>query len=156
MLPMTDDDFDALWKNLVKRSHHQRVPLTDNEKVFYAVNLLRGSVLRSGFIGYFENWTSSDILAAHRGLRILGLETTLGLLSEAQSIVLGGRSLPNEPVSLTVFPDSLTEAEYEQASARMDESLAFIEEQFYPLNKEIYTALCAFADAHHLAPIDLA
>lgn len=154
-LAMTDDDFDALWTNLVKRSLRQpSLPLTDDEKVFYAVNLLRGSVPRSGFIGYFENWTSSDILAAHRGLKVLGLETALRLLKEAQVIVLGERSLSDDAASLTIFHDSFTDAEYEEASSKLDDSLAPIQEQFYPLDDEIYTALSAFADARHLAPID--
>lgn len=38
---MTDDEFDALWKNLVERSHRpEHKPLTGDERVFYAVNLL--------------------------------------------------------------------------------------------------------------------
>jgi hypothetical protein len=152
---MTDDDFDALWTNLVTRSHQSKhTPLTDDERVFYAVNQLRGSVPRSGFIGYFENWTGADISAAHRGLRVLALETALGLLTKAQALVLGDQRLPDEAVSLTVFPDSLTEEEHEEASDRLDEALTPIEEQFYPLDGEIYDALCSFADAHHLKPIN--
>jgi hypothetical protein len=152
---MTDDDFDALWTNLVERSHQpRRAPLTADERVFYAVNLLRGSVPRSGFIGYFENWTGAEISAAHRGLRVLELETALGLLTAAQTLVLGDQPLPDEAVSLTVFPDSLSEEEHEEASSRLDEALTPIEEQFYPLDDEIYEALCSFADTHRLKPID--
>lgn len=152
---MMDDDFDALWANLVERSHQPRhTPLTADERVFHAVNLLRGSVPRSGFIGYFENWTGADISAAHRGLRVLGLETALGLLTEAQALVLGDKWLPDEIVLLTVFPDSLSEEEHEEASSRLEEALTPIEEQFHPLDNEIYEALCSFADIHRLKPID--
>lgn len=152
---MTDDDFDALWTNLVKRSHESmHAPLTADERVFYAVNLLRGSVPRSGFIGYFENWSGADISAAHRGLRVLGLEAASRLLASAQELVLGDQPLPDEAVSLTVFPDSLTEEEHAEMSDRLDEALAPIEKQFYPLDDEIYEALCSFADAHQLKPIN--
>lgn len=151
---MTDDDFDALWTNLVQRSHQpMHTALTADERVFYAVNLLRGSVPRSGFIGYFENWSGADISAAHRGLRVLGLETASRLLAAAQTLVLGDQPLPDDAVSLTVFPDSLTEEEHEEMSDRLDKALDPIEKQFYPLDDEIYEALCSFADVHQLKPI---
>ena len=151
---MTDDDFDALWTNLVQRSHEpMHTALTADERVFYAVNLLRGSVPRSGFIGYFENWSGADISAAHRGLRVLGLETASRLLAAAQTLVLGDQQLPDGAVPLTVFTDSLTEEEHEEMSDRLDEALDPIEKQFYPLDDEIYEALCSFADAHQLKPI---
>lgn len=151
---MTDDDFDALWTNLVERAHKPMLTaLTADERVFYAVNLLRGSVPRSGFIGYFENWSGADISAAHRGLRVLGLETASRLLTEAQTLVLGDQPLRDEAVPLTVFPDSLTKDEHEEASNRLDEALTPIEKQFYPLDDEIYEALCSFADVHQLKPI---
>lgn len=152
---MTDDDFDALWTNLVQRSHEpMHTALTADERVFYAVNLLRGSVPRSGFIGYFENWSGADISAAHRGLRVLGLETASRLLAAAQALVLGEQPLPDDAVSLTVFPDSLTEEEHAEMSDRLDEALDPIEKQFYPLDDEIYEALCSFADVHQLKPIN--
>src|SRR5687768_1712027 len=110
---MTEEDFNALWTNLVKRSHKaDGPPLSEHERRFYAVNLLRGSVPRSGFIGYFENWSALEIAAAHEGLRTLGLLPVLAVLERAQSTVLGGRPLPGDSSAIEVFPNSLTDEEY--------------------------------------------
>jgi hypothetical protein len=96
---MTEKDFNALWTNLVERSHKAAgPPLSEDERRFYGVNLLRGSVPRSGFIGYFENWSTSEIDAAHEGLRALRLLPVL-----AQNTVLGGRPLPKDSSRIAVF-----------------------------------------------------
>jgi hypothetical protein len=150
---MTEDDFNALWKNLVKRSHKaDGPPLSEHERRFYAVNLLRGSVPRSGFIGYFENWNASEIAAAHEGLRALRLLPVLALLEKAQNTVLGGRPLPKDSSRIAVFPKSLTEEEYERECNRMDEALTPIEEEFRKHDDEIWKALCEYADKHQLKP----
>ena len=80
---MTETDFESLWKNLVQRMHGADEPaLSKHERHFYAVNLLRGSVPRSGFIGYFENWSGSEIADAYEGLRALELPSALELLEQ--------------------------------------------------------------------------
>lgn len=150
---MTDNDFDALWRNLVERSHRSgSSPLTENERHFYAVNLLRGSVPRSGFIGYFENWKIAEIMAAYEGLRALNLESVLVLLERAQEVVLGGRPLPKDTTSLTIVSHSLSEEDYERESNRIESALSPIEEAFCQLEEEIWAALCTYADHHHLKP----
>ena len=148
---MTEDDFNALWTNLVERSHEaDKLPLSQHERHFYAVNLLRGSVPRSGFIGYFENWSASDIAAAHEGLRALHLLPVLALLEKAQNAVLGNRPLPNDSSRIAIFPSSLTDEEYERESNRIDEALDPIEEEFYKHDDEIWNALCEYAYKHQL------
>jgi len=148
---MTETDFESLWKSLVTRTHGtDGPPLSKHERDFYAVNLLRGSVPRSGFIGYFENWSGAEIADAYEGLRALRLQSVLALLEEAARIVLGDRPLPSDASCITVFPDSLTDAEYEQASSRMDEALGPIEAKFCEHDEEIWNALCDYADAHQL------
>lgn len=150
---MTEDELDALWSNLVDRSHKaDALPLTEPERIFYAVNLLRGSVPRSGFLGYFENWSGSDISDAHLGLRALRLNAVRALLERAQNAVWGGRSLPDDATPQVIFPDSLSEEEYETQSDRLAQALAPIEEEFHEHDQAIWSALCAFADVHQLAP----
>lgn len=124
--------------------------MTENERHFYAVNLLRGSVPRSGFIGYFENWTIAEILAAHEGLRLLNLDGARVLLERAQEVALDGRPLPEEATSLTIVSHSLTEKEYERESERIEAALSPIEDAFCELDDEIWAALCEFATRHNL------
>lgn len=150
---MTEDDFNALWTNLVERSHKAGgPPLSEDERRFYAVNLLRGSVPRSGFIGYFENWSASEIAAAHEGLRALNLLPVLALLEKAQNTVFGDRPLPKDSLPIEVIPNSLSEEEYERESNRIDEALIPIEEEFYKHDDEMWNALCEYADRHQLSP----
>lgn len=150
---MTENDFNALWTNLVKRSHRaDGPPLSEHERRFYAVNLLRGSVPRSGFIGYFENWNSSEIAAAHEGLKALRLLASIALLEKAQKTVLGDRPLPSDSSPMAVFPNSPTEEEYERESNRIDDALGPIEEAFYKQDDVIWNALCEYADKHQLKP----
>ena len=146
---MSEDDFNALWTSLVKRSRS----LSEHEWRFYAVNLLRGSIPRSGFIGYFENWSVSEIAAAHEGLRALQLRPVLALLERAQDIVLRGKPLPRDFSRVEVFPSSLTDEEYEKESSRIDEALAPIEEEFYRCDDQIWNALSDYADKHKLKPV---
>jgi len=147
---MNEDDFNALWKSLVKRSSS----LSEHERRFYAVNLLRGSVPRSGFIGYFENWSASEIAVAHEGLEALHLVPVLALLQKAQNIVLGGKPLPRSSSRVVVFPKSLTDEEHERESCRIDEALAPVEEEFFKYDDQMWNALCHYADEHKLKPID--
>ena len=150
---MTDDEFDRLWRNLVERSHRSgRAPLSEQEQHFYSVNLLRGAVPRSGFIGYFENSKSSEIADAKEGLREMKLDAVLSVLEEAQATVFGDTILPNDSTQLEIFPQSLTEEEYEDASDRLDERLTSIEEKLYEHEDEVWAALIAYADRHRLEP----
>ena len=150
---MKEEDFDILWTDLVERSHKDgSVPLSECERHFYAVNILRGSVPRSGFIGYFENWTGQDILDAHAGLKALGLDSVLALLEQAEAIALGGKPIPTSLSRIEIFPESLTEDEYETESDRLDEALGPISEKFYTQDEIIWNTLCRYADANNLKP----
>ncbi len=146
---MTEAEFESLWKNLVMRVHGtEGPPLSKQERHFYAVNLLRGSVPRSGFIGYFENWSGREIADAFEGLAALRLQSVLALLERASRIVFEGRPIPIDSSPIAIFPDSLTEAEYDQASKQMDEALTPIEVELCELDEQIWAALCDHADAH--------
>ncbi len=150
---MSDAEFNALWADLVSRAYKTDMPsLSGHERHFYAVNLLRGSVSRSGFIGYFENNSSSDIAAAHEGLRELKLLLALALLEKAQNIILKGRLLPENPSCIDAFPASLTEEEYERESDRMEVDITPIQREFYRHDAVIWTTLCEYADSHQLKP----
>jgi hypothetical protein len=150
---MSEEEFNALWADFVKRAHKaHKPPLSVEERCFYIVNLLRGSVPRSGFIGYFENFRPQDVAAAHEALRALRLPSVLSLLEKAQNAVLADRPLPEDSSVIVVFPDSLTEEEYEKESIRLDAALNPLEADFYKHDDEIWSALCDYADRHHLQP----
>lgn len=150
---MTDEEFSKLWTNLVHRGSGTASPaLTREERLFYSVNLLRGSVPRSGFVGYFENFTGREIHDAHEGLKELGLSSALSLLQQAQAIVLGDRPLQDDALPIQIFPDSLTEKEFEEASERLDAAMQPLEKKMYELDSDIWQALCQFATQRDIKP----
>lgn len=151
---MKEEEFNVLWTSFVRRSHGDGSrPLSECERHFYSVNLLRGSIPRSGFIAYFEGSTGQDILNAHGGLKALGLDSVLVLVEQAEALAFGGKPIPSDSSYVEIFSDSLTENEYEVAMDRLDEALGPISEEFYTQDEVIRDALCKYADENNLKPI---
>ncbi|MHC2071119.1 DMP19 family protein [Bremerella sp. T1] len=150
---MQEEEFDILWANLVERSFQpDSIPLSECERNFYAVNLLRGSVPRSGFVGFFENFSGQEILDAHAGLKALGLETVLALLEKAEATALRDKPLLPSASPMELIPSSLSEDEYEQEMDRLDEALGPVTQEFYAQDGSIWDALCRYADENDLKP----
>jgi hypothetical protein len=148
---MTDKDFEILWRRLVSKKHGKPpVALTKAERLFYAANWLRGSVPRSGFIGYFDNSTGDDIRDAHEALALMGLDKSLVLLQKAQALILGDTPLPAAAGRVSVFADDLSEEEHGKSSDKLDLAIQPIEESFYECDDIIFQALSRFADQHKL------
>lgn len=147
---MSDEEFEAYWSSLVKKKYSTEDALSDDERIFYAANLFRGSVPRSGLIGYFENTECDVIRDAHRALAALGLIEALRLLTDAQQIVLNGEPLPETEQLLTLLDDDLPEEEYEQAMDELDERVAEIEKLLCLQDEAIFDSLCDFAKEKRL------
>lgn len=147
---MTDQEFEDYWAFLVKKKHWETATLSSDERVFYAANILRGSVPRSGLVGFFEN-TSCDIIRdAHDSLATLGLHEALTLLQDATRIVMNGHPLPETDQCLTLFDYDLPEADLEKAMDELDENVGNIQDQLYLQDQLIFSALCRFADEKRL------
>jgi hypothetical protein len=149
---MNDAQFEALWNDLVDKKYEQPAgALTKQERLFFAANMLRGSVPRSGFIGYFENSSGDDLRDAHEALRIMRLDDILKLLERAQQIVLRDQPLPVGDDLIEVFPADLTEEAAEKASDELDAALRAVQESFYKCDDRFFEALCKFADDNGLS-----
>lgn len=147
---MTDKEFADYWEFLVKKKY-SKAALSSDERVFYAANVFRGSVPRSGLVGYFENTECNVIRDAHHALATLGLLEALKLLQDAQKIVLNGGPLPETDQCLTLYDDDLSEEEVGEAMEALDESVQEIQDQLYLQDRPIYDALCRFADERSLS-----
>lgn len=119
--------------------------------MFYAANVLRGSVPRSGFLGYFENHSGDDIRAAHEALRKMKLENVLLLLEQAQRIVMHGRPLPEGSEPIELLSTDVSEEAYAAAMDELDVAVTPIQESFYECDERIFDAICKFADQYGLA-----
>lgn len=147
---MTDEEFSTFWTFLVDKKFRKQAALTDDERIFYAANLFRGSVPRSGVLGYFENNTCDEIRDAHHALQVLVLAGPLRLLQQAQHIVLRGEPLPDSDEFVTLYDEDLSEEEYAEAMDELDEKVADIQEQILTHYQPIFEALCRFADERNL------
>lgn len=148
---MTDDEFSDYWACLVEKVRQStHATLSSDERIFYAANMLRGSVPRSGLIGYFENTECGVIRDAHHALVMLGLVDALKLLQSAQELVLKGRPLPDGDQFLALCDDGVPREEREKAMDDLDELVQPVQDQLYDQDHAIWNALCRFADERRL------
>jgi hypothetical protein len=148
---MTDEEFADYWTFLVKRKHESTFEdLSEDERIFYAANIFRGSVPRSGLIGYFENTECEVIRGTHHALSMLGLSDALKLLQDAQRIILKGDPLPETDQFVTLFNCDLPEDEVEKAIDDLDGLVQDFQYQLYLQNQAIFDSLCRFANQKKL------
>ncbi len=148
---MNDKEFTDYWTALVNKKYHSTpADLSRDERIFYCANTFRGSVPRSGLVGYFENNECDVIRDAHVAIAVLGLPDVLRLLEEAQTIILNGNPLPETDQYLNLYDFSLPEEEVYKAMDDLDEKVQDIQNQLYLQNQAIYDALCRFADERSL------
>ncbi|TBW43488.1 DUF4375 domain-containing protein [Marinobacter halodurans] len=91
--------FRALWRELVDKAYNQEdgfAKLTDDEKLYYAVNVLSGEVYNGGFNQYFDNSSGEHYRHAELGLMRLGAKHSLSLLREAKVALFGSASVPKD------------------------------------------------------------
>lgn len=147
---MTDKEFTDYWAFLVEKKHAAKAVLSSDERVFYAANLFRGAVPRSGLIGYFENTECDVIRDAHDALATLDLPEALKSLQDAQRIVFHGNPLPETDECPVLFDYDADEAELEKAMNDLALQVRGIEQQLYLQDQPIFDALCRFADEKSL------
>ena len=147
---MTAEEFSDYWSFLVEKKYSTKAALSSDERVFYAANIFRGSVPRSGLIGYFENTECDVIRDTNHALATLGLPEALRLLKDAQIIVLNGAPLPETDQWVTLFDESLPDEELEQAMDDLDKRVSDTQNQLYLQDQAIFDSLCRFADERSL------
>ncbi len=139
---MEPDDFERLWTNLVDRKYGKTgEPLDESEELLYALNLFAGGVPRSGMIGYFENSTGKEILDAKSALKIIGLESHIKILEDAQRILMVGRTLARTEEQIEIVASDLSEEEYEAHSEQLDRKIASVEEAFEAIEDALYDGI---------------
>lgn len=89
--------FRALWRNLVDKVHKKEngfAALSEEEKLFYSVNLLLDAVYRGGFDAYFNNSSGDYYRYADLGLTRLDATKKLKLLRQAKEALFGTTDAP--------------------------------------------------------------
>jgi len=150
---VTDPEyFYALYDTLVHRVHHTRRgfdSLSEPEKVYYVLTLLRNEINNGGFDQYFFNSSGSHYSRAEAELAKLGATQTLALLHEAKEIIFLGISVPADIKLRRKHMLSL-----DTCKPALARRLEAINQRFYALPDEVTPRLEAFAQEHGLVEKD--
>lgn len=93
--------FRALWRELVDKVYKQEggfSKLTEDERVYYSVNVLSCEVYNGGFIQYFNNTSGEHYRYAELGLIRLGAKNSLKLLRQAKTELFGDAGVSRDQV----------------------------------------------------------
>jgi hypothetical protein len=99
-----------LWLRLAAQVHASPAgfeALRPEEQVFYAVNLLRGSVYSGGFSYYFAEAGGALYARAERGLEYLSALNTLGIVRQAKTLLFGADHMPDDVGKRAAFLDPM-------------------------------------------------
>ncbi|WP_078118536.1 DMP19 family protein [Thiosocius teredinicola] len=87
----SSEESDPFWDAWLAVSQKEKKAglesLTCRERTFYALNLLRGAVLRGGFHTYFDLASREEIEVAKRAFRENGAPKIAELVEKAESII---------------------------------------------------------------------
>ncbi|MBY6031566.1 DMP19 family protein [Marinobacter daepoensis] len=132
--------FRALWRELVDKVYNREggfSQLTDDEKLYYAVNVLIGEVYNGGFNQYFDNSAGGHYRHAELGLIQLGATHSLELLRQAKATLFGAADVPGNRAERFAALDQIAEPP----------NLKALNDQFYEDPDALEDKLRAFAEA---------
>ena len=89
--------FRAYWRDLVNRVHHTESgfnSLTEDEKVYWSLNILIGEVNNGGFMQFFDNSSGAYYVYAEKGLIEFDAIKTLNILHKAKAVIFGNQTVP--------------------------------------------------------------
>jgi len=137
--------FYLLYNSLIERV--QRSPggfggLSEPEKLYYAVALLRNEVNNGGFDQYFFNSSGSYYNYAEEGLVAIGATHTLELLRQAKEIVFPAISVPQDTQTRR---ELLPAIEPDTPSPEWSRKLDELDQRFYANSDNLTPRLEAFA-----------
>lgn len=89
--------FRALWSSLIEKVYHTEGGfnlLTEEEQLYFSVNVLSGEVYNGGFDQFFTNTSGAYYYKAELGLVRLGATHSLKLLHQAKEKCFGSNDVP--------------------------------------------------------------
>jgi hypothetical protein len=135
--------FRAYWRDLVKRVHTENGGLgclSDDEKIYFAVNVLNGEVFNGGFVQFFDNSSGEYYRHAELGLMQLGASDRLALLREAKNEIFGSDPVPTDQAQRFKYTNRLAN------EARLNT----LDSKYYGLDDNLAGKLDEYAVAHGL------
>jgi len=146
--------FYLLYNSLVQRVHDSPNGfggLSDPEKLYYAVALLRNEVNNGGFDQYFFNSSGSYYNYAEKGLVAIGAMQTLELLRQAKDIVFPAIPVPEDTQTRR---ELLSTIESDTLNPEWSRKLDELDQRFYANSDNLTPRLEAFAREQGLINAD--
>ncbi|HEV2732862.1 MAG TPA: DMP19 family protein [Terriglobales bacterium] len=148
------DPFYLLYNSLIERVHHSPGGfggLSEPEKLYYAVALLRNEVYNGGFDQYFFNSSGSYYNHAEKGLLEIGAIQTLELLRQAKDIIFPAVSVPEDTQTRRELLSTIeSDTPSPESSSKLDE----LDQRFYANSDNLTPRLEAFAREQGLIKAD--
>jgi hypothetical protein len=148
------EPFATLWKSLVKRVYDPAIgyaALTDDERLIYSVNYLRGDIDSGGMYSYFSDTPGSEFRDALAGLEKLGATNTRALAIRAKEILFGDAEPADDMTERNAAMKELPideNAPQPEWDAELDE----IDEEFYEDKDNLFELVVDFAVAKGFIP----
>jgi Domain of unknown function (DUF4375) len=142
-------NWDKHWTWLVNQVHKPEggfQSLSHPNKLFYAVNLIKGQVFRGGFEMYFRTDSADSYEFALEGLSAMGATESLKLLISAKQLFFGENALPATEAERWDVLKTVESNSQENQSNELD----LIEHAFYKDLDELDERLRLFAMQHDL------
>jgi Domain of unknown function (DUF4375) len=139
------DPFYLFYNSLIERVHNSADGfggLSEAEKLYWAVALLRNEINNGGFHQYFFNSSGSYYDYAEKGLVAVGAVQTLDLLRQAKETVFP--TIP-VPVDTEVRRNLLPVVEPDSPNPEWERKLDELDQRFYANSDNLTPRLEAFA-----------
>jgi len=146
--------FADFWELLVTRVHDPAIGhrgLSNDERLIYSVNYLRGEVDRGGLYSYFSDTPGSEFRDALAGLEQLGATTSSSLAIRAKEILFGDVEPADDMGERNAAMKELPIDENAPQPA-WDAELDEIDEEFYEDKDNLYELVVDYAVKKGLIP----
>jgi hypothetical protein len=144
-----EGEFWQKWLDICARKKRDGfVSLTQHERMFYAMNLLKGTVDRGGFHPYFDTASREEVELAAAGFSEHGAPE-IALLVSTAALILFPEGIPDtlaeQQRQLPSWTDEEIDADTEPAWSSQIEAL---NRHFYTLSHLAYGTVEAYFDKH--------
>lgn len=142
------DPYRELWTYLVKKVHGEKTDfddLTEEEKLYFAVNLFDGELYNGGMHQFFSNNSGEYYAEVIEGLKTLKAYNSLSLLKRAAGVLFGKAGPPKDRDQLWTAMRQLPDADHEPRPA-WDLELDEIDRLYYEDPDNISELLTDYAE----------
>lgn len=145
-----EDAFWNWWETICKKKGSGTLfsEFTPQEQALYAMNYLKGSVLRGGFHLYFSNAPCEEIMVAITALKTNGASSIAETIERARDVLFPDGIPQNPQEQFAQIPDWTDEEIENDIDPQWSVDLGTIEEDFYSQSEELIDLVANYFDTY--------